>query len=115
MMRKPQQKRVQISSSLASAARSMAQASSGELTPESIDAKRAIFADLDRISAPDAMLASSTSTIVASLFSEKLKGRHRCLWRGAIRVNPPHLVPLVEHVGAPWTSPETLASGEDDL
>ena len=43
---------------------------------------------------------------MASLFTEDLKGRHRCLV--AHPVNPPHLVPLVELVGAPWTAPATI-------
>ena len=81
-----------------------------ENTPETVEAKRAIFAELDRLAAPDAILASSTSTIVASLFTEQLKGRHRCLV--AHPVNPPHLVPLVELVGAPWTAPETIAAAK---
>jgi 3-hydroxyacyl-CoA dehydrogenase len=78
-----------------------------ENLPEALETKRAIFAELDRLAAPDAILASSTSTIVASLFTEALQGRHRCLV--AHPVNPPHLIPLVELVGAPWTSPETIA------
>ena len=41
-------------------------------------------------------------------FSPKVsKGRARCLV--AHPVNPPHLVPIVELVGAPWTAPETIA------
>jgi 3-hydroxyacyl-CoA dehydrogenase len=78
-----------------------------ENSPETLKAKCAVFAELDRLAAPDAVLASSTSTIVASRFTETLKGRHRCLV--AHPVNPPHLVPLVELVGAPWTAPETVA------
>ena len=81
-----------------------------ENTPETVEAKRGIFAELDRLAAPDAILASSTSTIVASLFTERLAGRHRCLV--AHPVNPPHLVPLVELVGAPWTAPEIIASAK---
>jgi len=77
-----------------------------ENVPETVAAKRAIFADLDRHAAPDAILASSTSAIVASLFTEELAGRQRCLV--AHPVNPPHLVPLVELVGSPWTAPETV-------
>ena len=77
-----------------------------ENTPERVDVKRAIFAELDRLAMPDAILASSTSTIVASAFTETLKGRHRCLV--AHPVNPPHLVPLVELVAAPWTAPEIV-------
>jgi L-gulonate 3-dehydrogenase len=78
-----------------------------ENSPETLAAKRTVFAELDRLAVPDAILASSTSTIVASRFTETLKGRHRCLV--AHPVNPPHLVPLVELVGAPWTAPETIA------
>jgi L-gulonate 3-dehydrogenase len=81
-----------------------------ESTPETVEAKRAVFAELDRLAAPDAVLASSTSTIVASLFTENLKHRHRCLV--AHPVNPPHLVPLVELVGAPWTSPDTITKAK---
>lgn len=77
-----------------------------ENLPERVENKRAIFSELDRLAAPQAILASSTSTIVASLFTEDLKGRHRCLV--AHPVNPPHLVPLVELVGAPWTAPATI-------
>jgi L-gulonate 3-dehydrogenase len=77
-----------------------------ENVPETVEAKRAIFAELDRCAAPDAILASSTSAIVASLFTEELAGRHRCLV--AHPVNPPHLVPLVELVGSQWTAPDTI-------
>src|SRR5262249_5502148 len=81
-----------------------------ENVPETVEAKRAIFPSLDRLAAPDAILASSTSAIVASLFTETLPGRHRCLV--AHPVNPPHLVPLVELVGSPWTVPETIATAK---
>jgi L-gulonate 3-dehydrogenase len=78
-----------------------------ESSPETLEAKRTVFAELDRLAAPDAILASSTSTIVPSRFTETLKGRHRCLV--AHPVNPPHLVPLVELVGAAWTAAETIS------
>jgi 3-hydroxyacyl-CoA dehydrogenase len=94
------------------AAKSVADALDGasfvqENVPETVEAKRAIFAELDALAAPDAILASSTSAIVASLFTEGLNGRARCLV--AHPVNPPHLVQIVELVGAPWTAPETIA------
>jgi L-gulonate 3-dehydrogenase len=81
-----------------------------ESTPETLEAKREVFAELDRLAAPGAILASSTSTIVASAFTETLEGRHRCLV--AHPVNPPHLVPLVELVAAPWTAPATVAKAK---
>ncbi len=81
-----------------------------ESLPERIEVKRAVFCELDRLAAPESILASSTSTIVASRFTEDLKGRHRCLV--AHPVNPPHLVPLVELVGAPWTVPAVIAKAK---
>src|SRR4029453_13428438 len=94
------------------AAKSVADALDGvsfvqENVPETVEAKRAIFAELDALAAPDAILASSTSAIVASLFTENLAGRARCLV--AHPVNPPHLGPMCEVVGAPWASAETVA------
>ena len=74
--------------------------------PENVDQKIAIFAELDRLTPPDAIIASSTSAIVASRFTEHLPGRARCLVGHP--VNPPHLIPLVELCGAPWTSQATI-------
>jgi 3-hydroxyacyl-CoA dehydrogenase len=78
-----------------------------ENSPEKLEIKQTLFAELDSLAAPDAIIASSTSTIVASRYTENLKGRHRCLV--AHPVNPPHLVPIVELVGSPWTSPDVIA------
>lgn len=69
--------------------------------PEKLDAKRALWAEMDRLAAPSTILASSTSFIPCSAFSEDLPGRARCLV--AHPVNPPHLVPIVELAPAPWT------------
>jgi L-gulonate 3-dehydrogenase len=76
-----------------------------ESGPEVLEVKRAVFEQLDRAAGPNAILASSTSAIIPSKFTEALAGRARCVV--AHPVNPPHLVPLVEVCGAPWTSPET--------
>ncbi len=78
-----------------------------ENAPEKVEAKIALFAQLDRLTPREAIIASSTSAIVASRFTEALPGRARCLV--AHPVNPPHLAPIVELVGAPWTSAETIA------
>jgi len=74
---------------------------------ETVEAKTAIFAEMDRLAAPDCVLASSTSFIPASAFSEPLAGRARCLV--AHPVNPPHVVPVVELCPAPWTDAAVLA------
>ncbi|WP_250475168.1 3-hydroxyacyl-CoA dehydrogenase [Caballeronia sp. GAFFF1] len=73
---------------------------------ELVQAKHALFAELDALTKPDALLASSTSGLPVSTFTEGLLGRSRCLV--AHPVNPPSLVPLVELCGAPWTLDETL-------
>jgi len=72
-----------------------------ENTPEDVDVKRAVFAQLDAAAPPDAVLASSSSAILPSKFTEELKGRARCLVVHPI--NPPYLVPAAEVVPAPWT------------
>ena len=82
-----------------------------ENLPETVEAKLAIFRELDRIAPPNIVLASSTSAIVASRFTAELPGRARCLV--AHPVNPPHLVPLVELVGAPWTAADTISRARE--
>jgi 3-hydroxyacyl-CoA dehydrogenase len=79
--------------------------------PERVDDKRSIFAQLDKMAPENALLVSSTSAIAASRFTEQLPGRARCLVGHP--VNPPHLVPLVELCGAPWTSPEAIDRARD--
>jgi L-gulonate 3-dehydrogenase len=77
-----------------------------ESTPERVEVKRALFEELDRLAAPDAILASSTSGIPASSFTEGLAGRQRCLV--AHPINPPFVTPLVEICPAPWTDPAVV-------
>jgi L-gulonate 3-dehydrogenase len=77
-----------------------------ESTAERVEVKREVFAQLDAAAPARCILASSTSTIQTSRFTENLKGRHRCLV--AHPVNPPHVVPLVEISPAPWTSPDVV-------
>jgi L-gulonate 3-dehydrogenase len=77
-----------------------------ENAPELIEVKRALYGELDRLAGPDAVLASSTSALLPSAFTEGLKGRARCLV--AHPINPPYLVPSVELVPAPWTDPAVV-------
>ena len=78
---------------------------------ETIEAKRAIFSEMDALAAPDTILASSTSWLMASEFSEDLPGRHRIMVGHP--VNPPYLVPLVELAPAPWTDPASVERARD--
>ncbi|MCW5298056.1 3-hydroxyacyl-CoA dehydrogenase [Herbaspirillum lusitanum] len=82
-----------------------------ENVKETVEVKRQIFAEMDKLAAPDTILTSSTSWIPTSEFSEHLPGRHRILV--AHPVNPPYLVPLVELAPAPWTSAETVKRAHD--
>jgi 3-hydroxyacyl-CoA dehydrogenase len=72
-----------------------------ENTPEDLEIKKKVFGELDRRAEPEAPLASSTSAILPSFFTETLAGRARCLV--VHPVNPPYLIPAVEIVPAPWT------------
>ncbi len=101
--------RISVADSLADALRDVTFVQ--ENGPEKAETKRELFAELDRLAPPDAILASSTSAIVASRFTEGLAGSARCLV--AHPVNPPHLVPLVELCGSPWTSPETISRARE--
>ncbi len=77
-----------------------------ESAPERLEVKRELWAELDAKAPTDAVLASSTSAIVPSRFTEPLAGRARCLV--AHPLNPPYLIPAVELVPAPWTSAGTM-------
>jgi L-gulonate 3-dehydrogenase len=74
-----------------------------ENTPEDLETKKRVFTQLDQAAEPDAVLASSTSALLPSRFTEHLPGRARCLVVHPI--NPPYLIPAVEVVPAPWTDP----------
>jgi L-gulonate 3-dehydrogenase len=77
-----------------------------ESVPERVEVKQEVYGELDRLAGPDAILASSTSGIPASAFTEHLAGRQRCLV--AHPINPPFLTPLVELCPAPWTDPAVV-------
>lgn len=79
-----------------------------ECAPEDLDLKRELFMTLDAEAEPDASLASSSSALTASTFASALPGRARCLV--AHPANPPHLLPVVEVVPAPFTDASTVAA-----
>lgn len=77
-----------------------------ENSPEVAETKTALFSQFDALAPPDAAIASSTSAILPSVFTAHVRQRERCLVVHPL--NPPHLIPAVEVVPAPWTSQETL-------
>ncbi|WP_167330917.1 3-hydroxyacyl-CoA dehydrogenase [Paraburkholderia phenoliruptrix] len=72
-----------------------------ESVAEDVEIKRDLFQQLDRLSRPGAILASSTSAIPMSRFTESLEHRQRCLI--VHPATPPHTLPATEVVPAPWT------------
>ena len=73
-----------------------------EAAPERLALKQQIFADLEGLVAPDAILASNSSAIPTTETGRNLKRRERVV--GTHFWNPPHLVPLVEVIQNEWTS-----------
>src|SRR5262249_28086245 len=84
-----------------------------ECAPEMLDLKRSLFSALDRLTGPDTLLASASSTIVASAFAAGLPGRRRMLV--AHPGNPPFLMPVIELVPAPFTDPACIHAAADLL
>ena len=78
-----------------------------ESAPERLPIKQALYREMDALLSPATIVGSSTSGFPASSFTEGLDNAARCLV--AHPINPPHLIPLVELIPAPWTAPETLA------
>lgn len=72
-----------------------------ESAPERLAVKQDLYRELAGLVRSDAVIASSTSGLPASSFTEDIAGRERCIVCHPI--NPPHLIPLVELVPAAWT------------
>jgi L-gulonate 3-dehydrogenase len=77
-----------------------------ENTPENLALKCEVFARLDSAAGAETILASSTSALLPSKFTQTLAGRGRCLV--AHPINPPYLIPAVEVVPSPWTDPAAM-------
>ena len=77
-----------------------------EAALEDLPVKQALFADVEAVARPDAILASNTSVIPITAIMHGLRHRERAL--GTHWWNPPYLVPLVEVIGTEWTSREAI-------
>lgn len=93
-------------------ARSLADALLGaDFIQESIleraEPKQALFAQVESLAPPDAIISSSTSAIMPSIIFGALASRARCLV--AHPLNPPHLAPIVELCGADFTTQDTIS------
>ena len=76
-----------------------------ESGPEDLNIKKELTKTIDAVTPDNIPIASSTSGIPASLYASDVKGKHRCIV--AHPINPPHLIPAVEIVPAPFTSETT--------
>jgi carnitine 3-dehydrogenase len=78
-----------------------------ENTPERLETKREMFRRLDAVAPGTAILASSSSTLMASEFQDAC-GRHPERVVLGHPFNPPHLIPLVEVGGGKATSAQAI-------
>ena len=79
-----------------------------EAISENLDLKRKVFAALEKEVASSVILASNTSAISIGKIADGLSHPQRVL--GTHFWNPPHVVPCVEVIKAPYTSSEVLES-----
>lgn len=77
-----------------------------EAIVEDADAKRALFAQLDRITKPEVILTSNTSSISITLLGAATSRPERVL--GMHFMNPVPLMPLVELIRGQRTGPEAM-------
>ncbi|MDN6527637.1 MAG: 3-hydroxyacyl-CoA dehydrogenase NAD-binding domain-containing protein [Brevibacterium sp.] len=79
-----------------------------ESGPEDPQTKPKLFAQIAAAAPADAVFATSSSTIPASLIARHLPAQAAARVIVGHPFNPPHLMPLVEVVPAPATSPDTV-------
>lgn len=77
-----------------------------ENAPEDINFKQDLYARMESFLHPSALVLSSSSSIPASVFTQKMKNAARVLIGHPF--NPPHLIPLVEVVPGKATTREAI-------
>jgi 3-hydroxybutyryl-CoA dehydrogenase len=82
-----------------------------EAVLEELDLKREVFAELDRITRPEAVLATNTSALSVSEIAEATQQPERVV--GMHFFNPAPLLPLVEIVRTPKSSDEAVQTAYD--
>jgi len=74
--------------------------------PERPDFKIKLYADMDEVTPPNSLIASSSSSLTMSVIQSKCARPERCVIGHPF--NPPHVIPLVEVVGGAKTSPAAI-------
>ncbi len=82
-----------------------------EAVLEELELKREVFAELDRVCRPDAVLATNTSALSVAEIAEAVAHPERVV--GMHFFNPAPVLPLVEIVRAPKSSDETARVAYD--
>jgi carnitine 3-dehydrogenase len=77
-----------------------------ENAPERPELKVKLFAEIDEAAPPEAIIASSSSSITMSVMQAECRHPERTVIGHPF--NPPHVIPLVEVVGGTRTAPETI-------
>ncbi len=78
--------------------------------PDRIEMKRLLIRELEQVVAPDVVIASSTSSLMASDIQREAQHPERILVGHPM--NPPHLLPMVELVSGKQTSEESMQTAE---
>ena len=85
-----------------------------EAIVENLDAKRALFAELEEVVTPECILVSNTSSLSVTTIAAKLKTAHR--FAGFHFFNPVPLMKLVEVISGlltePWVCDALMALGK---
>lgn len=79
-----------------------------EAASENLALKQTLFAEMERLAPPDAILASNSSSFMPSEVGAKVERRGRVLV--AHYFNPPYLLPIVEIVRGPETDDDVVAT-----
>jgi 3-hydroxybutyryl-CoA dehydrogenase len=79
-----------------------------EAVLEELDLKREVFAELDRVCRPDAVLATNTSALSVAEIAEATRRPERVV--GMHFFNPAPVLPLVEIVRAPKSSDDAITT-----
>jgi 3-hydroxybutyryl-CoA dehydrogenase len=82
-----------------------------EAVLEELELKREVFAELDRVTRPDKILATNTSALSVSEIAEATKHPERVV--GMHFFNPAPVLPLVEIVRTPRSSDEVVEAAYD--
>ncbi|MFK7751330.1 MAG: 3-hydroxyacyl-CoA dehydrogenase NAD-binding domain-containing protein [Sedimentitalea sp.] len=78
--------------------------------PDRIEVKQALMGELEQVIAPDVIVASSTSSLMASDIQAHMQAPERLLV--AHPMNPPHMVAMVEMVAGRLTTEQTVDRAE---